>query len=133
MWNNQDRPHASSPGAKGAPETRQLSLLEDFEKAIRTTGPAGTPLEAEVTPASQHDPASTQSGANARTPLTKTEVEQEAALGSNKYLLSVPCKLITPMMSTPGQLRILRHSIQVWGWAKKIQMQCHQPRLPPRL
>lgn len=115
MWNSRDRPHANIPGAKDAPiasETRQLSLLEDFEKAFkRKAGATGSPLEAEVTP----DDPITQNDADARASLNKAEVEQEPALASNKYLLSVPCELITPMMSTPGKLHILKRSLQVAG------------------
>ena len=117
-WNNQHSQNAKIPKAKDAPiasETRQLSLLEDFEKAIRRSGPAGSTLETDVASAPEYDAIDAQTDTNARPSINKTEPQQETSLGSKEYLLSVACELITPMMTTPGKLYVYKHSIQVQG------------------
>ena len=118
-WNNQHSKHSQSaaiPQSQDGPiasETRQLSLLEDFEKAIRRSGPVRSTLETDVASAAEHDAIDVQSDALARPSDSKAEPEQETSLGSNEYLLSVACELITPMMKTPGKIYVYKQSIQV--------------------
>ena len=116
-WNNQHSSHnVEIPESKDGPiasETRQLSLLEDFEKAIRRSGPVRSTLETDVASAAEHDAIDVQSDNLARPSDNRAEPEQETSLGSNEYLLSVACELITPMMKTPGKLYVYKQSIQV--------------------
>ena len=70
-------------------------------------------LETDVASAAEHDAIDVQSDALARPSDSKAEPEQETSLGSNEYLLSVACELITPMMKTPGKIYVYKQSIQV--------------------